>query len=113
MPEIMLLTLIHQAMDASGADGLWNGNGPCGCGRGDLAPCGGIQTDCVLAKSGIVRDGEDDENNEVGATVWHPMLFKSMLRIVKDAKGEITLVPSDPDPHYPEESNAKDQGADQ
>jgi hypothetical protein len=80
MPEIMLLSIIHQAMDQHGADGLWNGNGPCGCGRGDLAPCGGIQTDCVLAKSGTVREGEDDENNEVGGTVWYPMQVPSVAK---------------------------------
>ena len=77
MPEITLLSLIKATMDATGADGLWNGSGPCGCGRDDLAPCGGIQTDCVLAKSGVVADGEDDENNAVGGTVWYPMQIKA------------------------------------
>jgi len=73
MPEVMLISLVRQAMELTGADGLWNGNGPCGCGKDDLAPCGGMQHDCVLAKSGTVRDGEDDECNDVGSTVWYPM----------------------------------------
>lgn len=73
MPKITLLSVINAAMGASGADGLWNHNGPCGCGRDDLAPCGGIKTDCVLAKSGIVGEDEDDGNNDVGSTAWYPM----------------------------------------
>lgn len=76
MSEIMLIQLIHAAMDLHGADGLWNGDGPCGCGRDDLAPCGLMQLTCVLAKSKIVEDGEDDECNEVGDTVWYPMQIK-------------------------------------
>jgi hypothetical protein len=79
MSEVSSLTLIYQAMDKTGADGLWNGNGPCGCGRDDLAPCGGIKADCVLAKSGIVKEGEEDECNDVGDTVWHPMQFKESI----------------------------------
>lgn len=77
MAEITLLSLIEAAMKEHGADGLWNGEGPCGCGRDDLAPCGGIQPDCVLAKSRTVADGEDDENNAVGDTVWYPLQIKA------------------------------------
>lgn len=104
MPEIMLLSIIHQAMDQHGADGLWNGNGPCGCGRGDLAPCGGLQTDCVLAKSGTVREGEDDENNAVGDTVWYPMQAPRMVEMHKDNNGFLSFRPREPSPRHPEES---------
>lgn len=76
MSEITLLKLVEAAMDAAHADGLWNGDGPCGCGRDDLAPCGGMQPTCVLAKSKIVAEGEDDECNAVGSTVWCPIDIK-------------------------------------
>lgn len=111
MPEITLLLIIHQAMDQSGADGLWNGNGPCGCGRGDMAPCGAIKTDCVLAKSGIVEEGEDDENNAVGDTVWFPMQFWHTMETYKDNNGFRSLRPGEPSPRFPKESNAKDDRA--
>ena len=35
-----------------GSDGLYNSAGPCGCGIGDLAPCGETILRCVPAKLG-------------------------------------------------------------
>lgn len=77
MSDITLLQLIESAMDAHGADGLWNAEGPCGCGRNDLAPCGGMQAACTLATSRMVAEGEADDINDVGDTVWFPMRIGS------------------------------------
>jgi hypothetical protein len=75
MPHVTILNLIHQAMDKTGADGLWNENGECGCGRADISPCDCMNTDCALAKSRVVQEGEAYEYAEAGDTVWRPMQF--------------------------------------
>lgn len=41
-------------LESKGFDGLWNQEGPCGCGIKDLAPCGdGPFRECVPA---VVKD---------------------------------------------------------
>jgi hypothetical protein len=75
--EITLLQLIERAMDQTGADGLWNGNGPCGCGRGDLNPGDCMSVDCVLAKSKVATEDEVDDCIDVGDTVWFPIQFRT------------------------------------
>lgn len=76
MSEIPLLKLIEDAMDLYGADGLWNGNGPCCCGRGDLNPGDCMSVDCTLAKSKIASEDNCDDCIEVGDTVWFPIQIK-------------------------------------
>lgn len=98
MHDISILQLIKRAMAESGANGLWNAAGPCGCGRDDLAPCGGIQTSCVLAKSAVVTEDDDDDINEVGATVWHPMWFKAPMEYYLDTDGLIKMRVVEPTP---------------
>jgi hypothetical protein len=76
MKTLSMLDIIKAAMEKHGADGLYNGtdpNGKCGCGIDDLAPCSGIQTGCVLAKSRLLQEGDGDEYNHHGDTVWAPL----------------------------------------
>jgi hypothetical protein len=42
--------MIGQTLVDSGHDGLYNSEGPCGCGVGDLFPCGeGNPDECIAA----------------------------------------------------------------
>jgi hypothetical protein len=76
MKTLSTLEIIKEAMKKHGADGLYNGTDyhyKCGCGIDDLAPCFGIQSGCVLAKSRVLQEGEGDEGNHPGDTVWTPL----------------------------------------
>lgn len=73
MPEVRLIDLIEDAMDRHGAQGLYNSDGPCGCGRGDLSPGDCLNTGCTLAVSKIATEDEVDDCIEVGDVVWFPI----------------------------------------
>jgi hypothetical protein len=45
-----VLDIIRKAIDDAGADGLCDPEMECGCTKDDLAPCGSIGHECVLAR---------------------------------------------------------------
>lgn len=65
-----------------GADGLFNQDMICGCGLGDLIPCGCDCSDCVPATNHVVTqaDLEDESLNlcdpEIGDIVYFAMKDK-------------------------------------
>lgn len=71
--DVDMPTLVKFAIEDCGGDGLWNPEGPCGCGIGDFAPCcDGPFRDCVLARrlripdEGPLIDPKTGEVVEVG-----------------------------------------------
>lgn len=77
MSEMPLLQIIEDAMDKHGADGLWNGNGPCGCGIGHISPGDCLSVDCMLAKSKIAEEDDVDGCIEIGDAVYFPIQIKA------------------------------------
>jgi hypothetical protein len=54
-----VLELLTEKIKAEGGDGLMNARLECGCILDDLAPCGCVGHECVLARRGP-GDGEYD-----------------------------------------------------
>lgn len=82
MKSIRLMDLIQQAMDATGADGLFNLDGECGCGRDDLSPGDCLSGSCELAKSEIVTEEDEGRTFPVGSTVWRPITIKGDVAVL-------------------------------
>jgi hypothetical protein len=84
MSDISIYHLITKAMDEHGANGLWNGNGPCGCGRDEMNPGDCLSVDCCLAKSKIATADDVDDCIEIGDTIYFP--FRSNQRVDRAAQ---------------------------
>lgn len=54
VPHVSVSSLIEDSLEMQEMDGLFEVNGECACGVGDIGPCGSIQADC---RSGYRVDG--------------------------------------------------------
>jgi hypothetical protein len=82
MTELQLFDIIRDAMKAHGADGLFNQQGPCGCGLNDLSPGNCLSANCVLARGvELAEDGDHDEHRP-GGTIYFPIQFEGGKAVV-------------------------------
>ncbi len=63
--------IITQYLKDNGYDGLYNGEGPCGCLAEDLFPCGEMFDECSPGYKGACNCGECD---------WHIYGSKDIAR---------------------------------
>lgn len=63
-----VLTVVRDAIQAAGLDGLCSAAGECACLLDDLAPCGEIGADCEL---GHKVDGCSDDCGAGGGCDFH------------------------------------------